>query len=138
MLLFCTRPSDPPVLEKTSGDSLRRTVGRFGEPEALEVGHQGHRVTGESFDPSQTLAAVAEPCASLYRVPTMFMAELELRGLEDFDLSGLRTGIMAGAPCSVKPMKQVRARLHMTMIGTTQKYRMPEIATAALGHKAAT
>ena len=138
MLLYCKGPSDPPVLEETSGDNLRRTVERFGEPEALVAGHQGHRVTGESFDPSQTLTAAAEPCGSLYGVPTMFMAEFEQRGLEAFDLSGLRARITAAAPCSVEPMKPVRARLHMTMTGKPQKYRMREIGTAALGHKAAT
>jgi hypothetical protein len=76
MLSYCQGPSGPPLLEETTGDNLRRTVERFGEREALVVGHQGHRVTGASFDPGQTLAAVAEPCASLYRVPTTLMAEL--------------------------------------------------------------
>jgi hypothetical protein len=110
MLSYCTDPSDLPRLEETSGDNSRRTVERFGEREALIA---GHRVTGESFDPGQTLAAVAEPCASRYGVPTMFMAEFEQRALEECDLSSLRTRITAGAPCSVELTKPVRARLHM-------------------------
>jgi fatty-acyl-CoA synthase len=70
-------------------------------------------VPGESFDPHETLAAVAaERCTSLYGVPTMFIAELERLESEEFDLSSLRTGIMAGAPCPVELMKQARARLH--------------------------
>ena len=137
MLSYCTGPGDPPLLEETSGDNLRRTVERFGEREALVAGHQGHRVTGESFDPGQTLAAVAEPCTSLYGVSTRLMAELEQRWLEDFDLSSLRIRITAGASCSVGLIQPVRARLHMTMTGKTQKYRMREIAAAELGHKAA-
>jgi acyl-CoA synthetase (AMP-forming)/AMP-acid ligase II len=137
MLSYCKGPSGPPRLEETSGDKSRRTVERFGEREALVVGHQGHRVTGESFDPGQTLAAVAEPCASLYGMPTMFMAEFEQPGLEECDLSSLRTRITAGAPCLVELMKPVRARLHMIVTGTTQKYRMREIAAAEFGHKAA-
>jgi fatty-acyl-CoA synthase len=55
----------------------------------------------------------AERCTSLYGVPTMFIAELAHPELESFDLSSLRTGIMAGAPCPVEVMKQVRARMHM-------------------------
>lgn len=54
MLSYCKDPSDLPLLEETSGDNLRRTVERFGEREALVAGHQGDRVTGESFDPGQT------------------------------------------------------------------------------------
>ncbi|MBV9415830.1 MAG: AMP-binding protein, partial [Solirubrobacterales bacterium] len=74
-------------------------------------------VPGESFDPHDTLAAVAaERCTSLYGVPTMFIAELEQLELEDFDLSSLRTGIMAGAPCPVELMKQARTRLHLPEI----------------------
>jgi fatty-acyl-CoA synthase len=74
-------------------------------------------VPGESFDASELLAAVqAERCTSLYGVPTMFIASLAVPRLESFDLSSLRTGIMAGAPCPVEVMKQVRARLHIEEI----------------------
>jgi fatty-acyl-CoA synthase len=71
-------------------------------------------VPGESFDPLAVLETVeAERCTSLYGVPTMFIAELAVPRFERFDLSSLRTGIMAGAPCPVEVMKQVRSRMHM-------------------------
>src|SRR3954447_9821469 len=67
-----------------------------------------------SFEPEATLRAVQdERCTSLYGVPTMFIAELEHPGFGDFDLSSLRTGIMAGSPCPVEVMKQVIDRMHM-------------------------
>jgi fatty-acyl-CoA synthase len=67
-----------------------------------------------AFEPRATLAAVeAERCTSLYGVPTMFIAELEHPDFERFDLSSLRTGIMAGSPCPVEVMKQAVARMHM-------------------------
>lgn len=71
-------------------------------------------VPGDGFDPLATLEAVqAERCTSLYGVPTMFIAELEHPRFGAFDLSSLRTGIMAGAPCPVEVMRQVQARMHM-------------------------
>jgi fatty-acyl-CoA synthase len=71
-------------------------------------------VPAESFDPVLVLEAVqAERCTSLYGVPSMFIAELDHPRFEEFDLSSLRTGIMAGAPCPVEVMKKVRARMHM-------------------------
>jgi fatty-acyl-CoA synthase len=69
-------------------------------------------VPGEAFDPAAVLdAVVAEKCTSLYGVPTMFISVLEK--LRDEDVSSLRTGVMAGSPCPVEVMKQVRDRLHM-------------------------
>src|SRR5579871_2663193 len=66
------------------------------------------------FDPAATLEAVqAERCTSLYGVPTMFIAELNLAGFAGYDLSSLRTGIMAGSPCPVEVMKQVMTRMSM-------------------------
>src|SRR3954453_12257541 len=60
------------------------------------------------FDPAATLAAVAsEQVTSLYGVPTMFIAELGLADFAGYDLSSLRTGIMAGSPCPVEVMKRV-------------------------------
>jgi fatty-acyl-CoA synthase len=60
------------------------------------------------FSPVQTLEAVAqERCTALHGVPTMFIAELDHPGFRQFDLSSLRTGIMAGAPCPVEVMKRV-------------------------------
>ena len=66
------------------------------------------------FDPAATLAAVAgERCTSLYGVPTMFIAELGVDGFAGYDLSSLRTGVMAGSPCPVEVMKRVISEMHM-------------------------
>ena len=66
------------------------------------------------FDPDATLAAVAaERCTSLYGVPTMFIAELASPHFASYDLSSLRTGILAGSPCPVEVMKRVIAEMHM-------------------------
>ena len=69
------------------------------------------------FDAEATLRAVtAERCTSLYGVPTMFIAEMAVDGFADFDLSSLRTGIMAGSPCPVEVMKRVIGEMHMTEV----------------------
>jgi fatty-acyl-CoA synthase len=66
------------------------------------------------FDPEAALSAVqAERCTSLYGVPTMFIAELGHPRFAEFDLSTLRTGIMAGSPCPVEVMKRVAGEMHM-------------------------
>jgi fatty-acyl-CoA synthase len=71
-------------------------------------------IPAPAFDPKATLAAVAEErCTSLYGVPTMFIAELADPAFDDYDLSSLRTGIMAGSPCPVEVMKQVIERMGM-------------------------
>ena len=71
-------------------------------------------VPGEAFDPGKTLAAIAaERCTSLYGVPTMFIAQLDHPDFERTDFSSLRTGVMAGSPCPVEVMKQVRERMHI-------------------------
>jgi fatty-acyl-CoA synthase len=71
-------------------------------------------VPAEAFDPLATLEAVAaERCTSLYGVPTMFIAQLAHPRFGEFDLTSLRTGIMAGSPCPVEVMKQVQSRMHM-------------------------
>ncbi|WP_306360170.1 AMP-binding protein [Nocardia sp. CC227C] len=71
-------------------------------------------VPAPAFDPKATLAAVAaERCTSLYGVPTMFIAELAEPDFDSYDLSSLRTGIMAGSPCPVEVMKQVIERMGM-------------------------
>lgn len=68
----------------------------------------------EAFDPVQTLDTLeAERCTALYGVPTMFVAMLQDLALRPRDLSSLRTGIMAGAPCPVDVMQQVNDRMHM-------------------------
>jgi fatty-acyl-CoA synthase len=74
-------------------------------------------IPAPGFDPAATLAAVqAERCTSLYGVPTMFIAELALPGFADYDLSTLRTGIMAGSPCPVEVMKRVVSEMHMAEV----------------------
>jgi len=71
----------------------------------------------EAFDPESTLQAVHdERCTALHGVPTMFIAELSHEGFERFDLSSLRTGIMAGAPCPVDVMNNVIKQMHMSEI----------------------
>ncbi|MCD2191193.1 AMP-binding protein [Actinomycetospora soli] len=74
-------------------------------------------IPAPGFDPKLTLEAVAEErCTSLYGVPTMFIAELSLPDVESYDVSSLRTGIMAGSPCPVEVMKQVVERFGMTEV----------------------
>ena len=74
-------------------------------------------IPAPGFDPALTLRAVqAERCTSLYGVPTMFIAELALPDFADYDLSTLRTGIMAGSPCPVEVMKRVVSEMHMTEV----------------------
>ena len=71
-------------------------------------------IPAPSFDPAATLRAVSqEKCTSLYGVPTMFIAELALPDFDTYDLSTLRTGIMAGSPCPEKTMRQVIDRMNM-------------------------
>ncbi|WP_176058939.1 AMP-binding protein [Paraburkholderia sp. BCC1876] len=80
---------------------------------------------GEGFDPAATLAAVAEEkCTALHGVPTMFIAELDLPDFATYDLSRLRTGIMAGSPCPIETMKKVVSRMHLSEI--TIAYGMTE------------
>ena len=71
----------------------------------------------EGFEPEAVLQAVqAEKATALYGVPTMFIAELALPNFSDYELSTLRTGIMAGAPCPIETMKQVNESMHMTEV----------------------
>jgi fatty-acyl-CoA synthase len=68
----------------------------------------------EAFEPLAVLDTVArERCTALHGVPTMFIAELEHPRFRDFDLSSLRTGIMAGAPCPIAVMRRVVDEMHM-------------------------
>jgi fatty-acyl-CoA synthase len=74
-------------------------------------------IPAPGFDPAATLAAVqAERCTSLYGVPTMFIAELALPDFASYDLTSLRTGIMAGSPCPVEVMKRVLTEMHMAEV----------------------
>src|SRR6202021_3165186 len=69
---------------------------------------------GDGFEPLAVLDTVAtERCTALHGVPTMFIAELEHPRFSEFDLSSLRTGIMAGAPCPAEVMRRVMDRMHM-------------------------
>jgi fatty-acyl-CoA synthase len=71
-------------------------------------------VPGEAFDAATVLRVTEqERCTSLYGVPTMFIAELDHPGFDQYDLSRLRTGIMAGSPCPVEVMKKVQSRMNM-------------------------
>ncbi|KWZ40124.1 AMP-binding protein [Burkholderia savannae] len=80
---------------------------------------------GEAFEPGATLAAVSgERCTALQGVPTMFIAELDHPDFDRFDLSALRTGIMAGSPCPIETMKRVVAKMHMSEV--TIAYGMTE------------
>ncbi|GGO43088.1 AMP-binding protein [Streptomyces daqingensis] len=74
-------------------------------------------IPAPSFEPAASLKAVQdERCTSLYGVPTMFIAELGLPDFASYDLSSLRTGIMAGSPCPVEVMKRVVAEMHMAEV----------------------
>jgi len=76
--------------------------------------HRGTLVMLEEFDPLLALAAVQkESCTALYGVPTMFIAEFNHPMFEMFDLTSLRTGIMAGSPCPIEAMKKVISDMHM-------------------------
>ena len=71
----------------------------------------------ESFEPASVLRTVQqERATALFGVPTMFIAELALPDFAEYDLSSLRTGIMAGSPCPVETMKQVNELMHMTEV----------------------
>jgi len=79
----------------------------------------------EAFDPGATLSAVSEEqCTALHGVPTMFIAELDHPDFASYDLSHLRTGIMAGSPCPIETMKRVVAHMHMSEV--TIAYGMTE------------
>jgi fatty-acyl-CoA synthase len=79
----------------------------------------------EGFDPLASLQAVeAERCTTLYGVPTMFIAELDHPDFKRFDLSSLRTGIMAGSPCPIEVMKRCVSEMHMSEV--TIAYGMTE------------
>jgi fatty-acyl-CoA synthase len=88
--------------------------------------HQAASVLpGEGFDPLAVLQTVAsERCTVLHGVPTMFIAELEHPRFGEFDLSSLRTGIMAGSPCPTEVMRRVIADMHMPQV--TIAYGMTE------------
>jgi fatty-acyl-CoA synthase len=82
-------------------------------------------IPNDSFDPVSVLQTVQdERCTALYGVPTMFIAELGLPDFDSYDLSSLRTGVMAGSPCPVEVMKECVDR--MNMVDVTICYGMTE------------
>ena len=82
-------------------------------------------IPNDAFDPLSVLQAIQnERCTALYGVPTMFIAELGHEQFDQFDLSSLRTGVMAGSPCPVEVMKQCIERMHM--VDVTICYGMTE------------
>jgi fatty-acyl-CoA synthase len=92
-------------------------------------------IPAPSFEPAATLQAVqAERCTSLYGVPTMFIAELALPDFASYDLTSLRTGIMAGSPCPVEVMKRVLSEMHMSEV--TICYGMTETSPVSCQTKA--
>jgi len=79
------------------------------------ITHGATMVMVENFDPLVVLASVQkEKCTALYGVPTMFIAELNHPMFSMFDLSSLRTGIMAGAPCPIETMNEVMSKMNMS------------------------
>jgi fatty-acyl-CoA synthase len=85
---------------------------------------------GEGFDPLATLQTVErEKCTTLYGVPTMFIAELDHPEFSKFDLSSLRTGMMAGAPCPIEVMRRVNQLMNMREV--TIGYGMTETSPAS-------
>jgi fatty-acyl-CoA synthase len=79
------------------------------------ITHGATMVLVENFDPLVVLASVQkERCTALYGVPTMFIAELNHPMFSMFDLSSLRTGIMAGAPCPIETMNEVMNKMNMS------------------------
>ena len=77
------------------------------------ITHGSTMVVVEDFDPLKVLASIhRERCTALYGVPTMFIAELNHPMFDMFDLTSLRTGIMAGAPCPIETMRQVMEKMY--------------------------
>ncbi|MSQ20174.1 MAG: AMP-binding protein [Betaproteobacteria bacterium] len=89
---------------------------------------------GEGFDPLATLQTVAEErCTALYGVPTMFIAQLEHPDFHKFDLSSLRTGMMAGSPCPIEVMRRAVETMHLGEI--TIGYGMTETSPVSFQTK---
>jgi fatty-acyl-CoA synthase len=111
------------------------------------ITHGATMVFTEDFDSLTVLASVQkEKCTALYGVPTMFIAELNHPMFSMFDLSSLRTGIMAGAPCPIETMNQVMTKMHMKDviivygqtesspgITATRAHNSPEVRSTTVG-----
>ena len=84
----------------------------------------------DGFDPLATLEAIeAERCTAVHGVPTMFIAQMDHPDFEKFDLSSLRSGIMAGSPCPIEVMKRAIERMRLSEI--TIAYGMTETSPAS-------
>ncbi|MBE0595867.1 MAG: AMP-binding protein [Desulfuromonadales bacterium] len=84
------------------------------------VSHGAAMVPVETFNPEAVLKTIeAEKCTAVHGVPTMFIAELEHPAFRKYDLSSLRTGIMAGSPCPIEVMKRVIRDMHCSEITIT-------------------
>ena len=89
----------------------------------------------EGFEPDSALKAVQdENATALHGVPTMFIAELALSNFNEYDLSSLRTGLMAGSPCPIETMKQVIELMHMSEVEIA--YGMTETSPVSFQTKA--
>jgi fatty-acyl-CoA synthase len=111
------------------------------------VSHGATMVFTEEFDPLMVFAAVQkEECTAIYGVPTMFMEELNHPMFDMFNLSSLRTGIMAGDPCSIETMNQVMKKMHIKDIisvyglvetspgmTATRTHNSPEVRSTTVG-----
>src|SRR6202035_5677122 len=111
------------MIEQTSPQTLRHRSELIESPEGVRIrsleaerdhGYQGFShsasmlLPSEGFDAGEVLRAVeAERCTALHGVPTMFIAEMDHPTFEQRDLSSLRTGIVAGAPCPIEMMKRL-------------------------------
>lgn len=113
------------------------------------ITHGATMVFTEEFDPLLVLASVQkEKCTALYGVPTMFISELNHPMFDMFDLSSLRTGIMAGAPCPIETMNQVMTKMNMKDViivygltesspgmTATRTHNSPEIRSTTVGYE---
>ncbi|MBN1985477.1 MAG: AMP-binding protein [Prolixibacteraceae bacterium] len=113
------------------------------------ITHGATMVFTEEFDPLLVLASVQkEKCTALYGVPTMFIAELNHPMFDMFDLSSLRTGIMAGAPCPIETMNQVMTKMNMKDViivygltesspgmTATRTHNSPEVRSTTVGYE---
>jgi fatty-acyl-CoA synthase len=113
------------------------------------ITHGATMVFNEEFDPLLVLASVQkEKCTALYGVPTMFISELNHPMFDMFDLSSLRTGIMAGAPCPIETMNQVMTKMNMKDViivygltesspgmTATRTHNSPEIRSTTVGYE---